>query len=164
MFGWAFNRRAHHPLPVFLHIEPPPALIMPQTGPQHVPPCRPRQFISSFSALEAGRNEDHPCGEWIPSRLICRGSKHNCGYFCWLAPDLLADAEQRVLAATADIWASRLYVIAKDRSAPRYKVIGHVSSAAQERSNVFGDFGWCCVEVAVCRLSKYRLSETGNST
>ncbi|KAJ6578423.1 hypothetical protein B0H19DRAFT_1253661 [Mycena capillaripes] len=40
-------------------------------------------------------------------QLICRGSKvwyhagleyqgHNCGYFRWLAPDLLADAERRV--------------------------------------------------------------------
>ncbi|KAJ7866558.1 hypothetical protein B0H14DRAFT_3593042 [Mycena olivaceomarginata] len=53
-----------------------------------------------------GRDEEHLCGEWIPSRLICRGSKvwyhagleyqvHNCGYFRWLAPELLAAAEWR---------------------------------------------------------------------
>ncbi|KAJ7798171.1 hypothetical protein B0H14DRAFT_2618183 [Mycena olivaceomarginata] len=53
-----------------------------------------------------GRDEEHLCGEWIPSRLICRGSKvwyhagleyqvHNCGYFRWLAPELLAAAERR---------------------------------------------------------------------
>ncbi|KAJ7858521.1 hypothetical protein B0H14DRAFT_2577729 [Mycena olivaceomarginata] len=52
------------------------------------------------------RDEEHLCGEWILSRLIFRGSKvwyhagleyqvHNCGYFRWLAPELLAAAERR---------------------------------------------------------------------
>ncbi|KAJ7704595.1 hypothetical protein B0H17DRAFT_1193795 [Mycena rosella] len=65
-----------------------------------MPPPPNHQYIQC-----PGLDEDHPCGEWIPSRLICRGSKvwyhasleyqvHNCGFFLWLAPELLAAAER----------------------------------------------------------------------
>ncbi|KAJ7934146.1 hypothetical protein B0H13DRAFT_2306161 [Mycena leptocephala] len=77
---------------------------MPQTSPQSVPHVGPAN--SSIYSMP-GKDEEHPCGELIPSRLICRGSKvwyhagleyqvHNCGYFRWLAPELVAAAERRV--------------------------------------------------------------------
>ncbi|KAJ6592962.1 hypothetical protein B0H19DRAFT_1245761 [Mycena capillaripes] len=72
-----------------------------------MPPPPIHQFIKC-----PGKDDEHPCGEWIPSKLVCRGSKvsyhagleyqvHNCGYFRWLAPELLAAAERRAKGAPA---------------------------------------------------------------